>query len=319
MADNILVTVSCITYNHEKYIREALDSFLSQKTNFAFEVLVHDDASTDGTARIIREYAEKYPGVIKPILQTENQYSKGAKISATYVWPKAKGEYIALCEGDDYWTDPMKLQLQADEMLKRPECTVSIHMGEAVDEKTGERSVIRARKGDGYISTDELIYLEPSAYPAASIMLKNIDVLEAIKARQFYGRHSMVLAYAAHGSIYYLDKCMCAYRKSVTGSWTENMRSQEAKRKHLFVMLGMFDEYNDYTNGRYSKSIGFQQSMRVLNYLAVFGKAHGLDGEQVEKLRSYLSSKGKALLRVSHAIPPVGRVLLWAMRRLKIY
>ncbi len=109
-----LVSINCITYNHEPYIRQCLDGFMMQKTNFAFEVLIHDDASTDNTANIIREYETKYPEIIKPIYQTENQYSKGGKISFRFNLPRAQGKYIAMCEGDDYWTDPYKLQKQVD-------------------------------------------------------------------------------------------------------------------------------------------------------------------------------------------------------------
>ena len=96
-----LVSVCTLAYNHEPYIRECLDGILMQKTNFAFELLIHDDASTDGTADIIREYETKYPDIIKPIYQTENQYRKRIRINSTYNFPRAKGKYIALCEGDD--------------------------------------------------------------------------------------------------------------------------------------------------------------------------------------------------------------------------
>lgn len=109
----MMVSISCITYNHARYIRECLDGFLMQECNFDFEILIHDDASTDGTQEIIKEYAEKYPDLIKPIYQTENQYSKGQRgMNVKYNFPRAKGKYIALCEGDDYWTDPLKLQKQ---------------------------------------------------------------------------------------------------------------------------------------------------------------------------------------------------------------
>jgi len=118
----IVVSISCITYNHEPYIRECLEGFLMQKCNFGFEVLIHDDASTDGTADIIREYQEKYPEIIKPILQSENQWSKGVRmIGTTFNVPRAQGKYIALCEGDDYWTDPLKLQKQVDFLEANPE------------------------------------------------------------------------------------------------------------------------------------------------------------------------------------------------------
>ena len=109
-----LVSIFCITYNHSSYIRQCLDGFLIQKTNFPFEVLIHDDASTDDTAGIIKEYEAKYPDIIKPIYQVENQYSKGLDINIVYNLPRARGKYIAMCEGDDYWIDPLKLQKQVD-------------------------------------------------------------------------------------------------------------------------------------------------------------------------------------------------------------
>lgn len=115
------VSICCITYNHVTYIAQAIESFLMQKTTFPFEILIHDDASTDGTSEIIRDYERKYPDIIKPIYQTENQYSQGRSISATYQFPRAKGRYIALCEGDDYWTDPLKLQKQVDFLEANPE------------------------------------------------------------------------------------------------------------------------------------------------------------------------------------------------------
>lgn len=112
--DTIMVSICCLTYNHENYVRECLDGFLMQKTNFPFEVLVHDDASSDDTASIIREYAERYPTIIKPILQTENQLSKGVGVTRVFNFPRAKGKYITMCEGDDYYVDPMKLQNHVD-------------------------------------------------------------------------------------------------------------------------------------------------------------------------------------------------------------
>src|SRR5690554_1582208 len=101
-----VVSICCITFNHGKFIREALEGFLSQKTNFCFEVLIHDDASTDDTATIIKEYASRFPNIIKPIFQKENQYSKGIRgMNRRFNFPRAKGKYIAMCEGDDYWID----------------------------------------------------------------------------------------------------------------------------------------------------------------------------------------------------------------------
>ena len=109
-----LVSVCCITYNHGPYIEDALEGFLIQETYFPIEILIHDDASTDKTPDIIRKYEAAYPNIVKPIYQAENQYSKGVKISLNFNYPRAKGKYVAFCEGDDYWIDPLKLKKQVN-------------------------------------------------------------------------------------------------------------------------------------------------------------------------------------------------------------
>lgn len=129
MTDNkeIKVTVRCITYNQKEYIRQCLDGFVMQQTNFRFEAIVHDDASSDGTADIVREYAEKYPDIIKPIFETENQYSKHDGSLGRILNAHTRGKYVALCEGDDYWTNPHKLQKQADFLDANPQCSLTYH------------------------------------------------------------------------------------------------------------------------------------------------------------------------------------------------
>ncbi len=116
-----LVSISCITYNHENYIRNAIEGFLMQKTTFPVEILIHDDASTDKTAEIVREYEKKYPQLIKPIYQTENQYSKNNALIGRIQRERAVGKYYATCEGDDYWIDPLKLQKQVDFLEANPD------------------------------------------------------------------------------------------------------------------------------------------------------------------------------------------------------
>lgn len=122
-----VVSVRCTVYNHAKYLRQCLDGFIMQETTFPFEVIVHDDASTDNSASIIREYANKYPYIIKPIFQTENQYSKHdgsiSKHLRAATSPFAK--YFAICEGDDYWIDPLKLQKQVDFLEGHPDYVLS--------------------------------------------------------------------------------------------------------------------------------------------------------------------------------------------------
>ena len=116
---DIKVSIICLAYNHEKYIRSALQGFVDQITDFGYEVLINDDASTDKTADIIREYEKKYPDIIKPVYQKENQHSQGIRIISTYLLPKAQGEYLAYCEGDDFWTDPLKLEKEVSILERR--------------------------------------------------------------------------------------------------------------------------------------------------------------------------------------------------------
>lgn len=123
-----LVSIVCITYNHEPFISQCIEGFLMQKTNFKFEILINDDASTDKTQDIIKEYESKYPDIIKPIYQTENQYSKGVHPWFDILFPIAKGKYIALCDGDDYWTDPLKLQKQVDFLESNDKYSVCCHL-----------------------------------------------------------------------------------------------------------------------------------------------------------------------------------------------
>lgn len=117
----IMASINCVTYNHAGYIRKALDSFLMQETDFQFEILVHDDASTDGTSDIIREYAKRFPDRIFPLIQEENQYSQGIdNISGAFNFPRARGKYIFMCDGDDYFLSPHKLERQVNYMEAHP-------------------------------------------------------------------------------------------------------------------------------------------------------------------------------------------------------
>ena len=102
-SDELMVTVNCLVYNHEPFLRQCLDGFVMQKTTFKFEVIVHDDASTDRSADIIREYAERYPNIIRPVFEKENQYSKGVTRELLHIFflPTCSRKYIAYCEGDD--------------------------------------------------------------------------------------------------------------------------------------------------------------------------------------------------------------------------
>lgn len=127
-----VVSILCATYNHEAYIKNAIEGFLLQETSFPFEVIIHEDVSTDTTADIVQSYFVKYPNIIKPIFQKENQYSKGASPLLNAL-AHAQGDYIAICEGDDYWTDPLKLNIQFDYLVSHKNFSMHAHSVQIID------------------------------------------------------------------------------------------------------------------------------------------------------------------------------------------
>ena len=157
MNKNIAVSVICITYNQKNYIKDALDSFLCQKVNFEYEILINDDCSSDGTAEIVKQYYKKYPNIIKPFFQKENQYSKGVGPIKDILLPTAKGKYLAICEGDDYWIDNKKLQIQYDYMEKHPECGLCIHNALLVDKNKEKIGEVRTVKNNAEISINDVV------------------------------------------------------------------------------------------------------------------------------------------------------------------
>lgn len=260
-SDQPMVSVSCVTFNHEAYIARALDSLLMQKTDFPYEILVYDDASTDRTQEIIRQYARKYPDIIKPYYQTENQYSKGKyNVEGFFNYPRARGKYIAMCDGDDYWTDEQKLQLQVDHMEAHPECSMCIH---AARIETPERSIqslkIRPYKRDRVIAAEEVID-KPSNYPTASLMFRTKDTRDL---QDYYyvspvGDISIQIHMAAKGTAYYMDREMSVYQQGVSVSWSTQMKQGDLRQNlidHHNAMKVMYRGFSKETGGKYDGAI----------------------------------------------------------------
>ncbi len=261
--DKPIVSVCCITYNHENYIAEALDSFLMQETGFPFEVIVRDDASPDKTADIIREYEFKYPNIIKPIYEKENGYQKGIKASPV-AFAKAKGEYIALCEGDDYWTDAKKLQVQIDEMKKYSDICISFHPAyERIDGKIG-KILSHYAKGTKIFTTSEVILGGGEFCPTASLIIKK-EVLENLPDWYYteapVGDYFIQIFASLQGGALYVNKSMANYRISLKGSWTNRILENHKKSiKHFEKMINSLNKLNENTNQQYSQEINFVNS-----------------------------------------------------------
>lgn len=268
-----LVTVSCIAYNHEKYIARALDSFLMQKTDFPFEIVIHDDASTDRTAEIIREYAEKYPDIIRPMYQTENQYSQGiSNISGAFNFPRAEGKYIAMCEGDDYWIDDTKLQRQADYMEAHPECTMCFHSARIEsDDKALRAKEVRPYKHSKLCTPEEVIDKRAN-YPTASLMFQ---AELAKQLPQWYhdcpvGDVPIHIFMASKGTVYYMDRKMSVYQQGVSVSWSSQMERGNYKEnliRHHNAMKKMFRAFAEDTNHQYDKAI--KSAFRRMDFLTL--------------------------------------------------
>lgn len=229
----IVVSISCITYNHASFIRECLDGFLMQECEFGFEVLIHDDASTDGTADIIREYQEKYPYIIKPVIQKENQYSKGVRnINSKYNFSRAKGRYIAMCEGDDYWTDPYKLQKQVKFMEGHLDVVLTFHDRSIINDKDEVKEVKLFNIKD----TDKTIVknIIHQFTPTLTMMFKTSALqdyfnINLVKAKVFGGDAFLRAYLSTKGKIVYLNFNGAVYR--MHGGGVHNSLSLISKKE----------------------------------------------------------------------------------------
>lgn len=221
------VSICCITYNHAPFIRQCLDGFMMQRTSFPIEVLVHDDASTDGTQDIIREYEAKYPDVIKPICQKENQYSKGVKVSLVYNYSRAKGKYIALCEGDDYWTDPYKLQKQVDFLESHPDYVMCSHR---FDQYYEEERRLEKEQDESFQGADyDLKNLIGGKWLTQTLTVMYRRSALDLQHYESYGMSmDIILFYALlkEGKGYCFPDVMGVYRYHNGGVWSEVSQNQ---------------------------------------------------------------------------------------------
>jgi glycosyltransferase involved in cell wall biosynthesis len=210
----IMVSIKCLVYNHAPYLRQCLDGFVMQKTNFRFEAIVHDDCSTDGSQEIIKEYAAKYPDIIKPIYETENQYSKHDDSLLRAINPYLTGKYIAFCEGDDYWTDPNKLQRQISYLNAHPEYVAIAENGIVLDMRTKvEKPFSTAIEHNLTIS--ELI--EKRRFPTASVVYKRNIIEQDFFTLKFHVDTIMWCYIASKGTFRYLTNISSVYRKGEQG------------------------------------------------------------------------------------------------------
>lgn len=238
-----LVSIVATCYNHGKYVRDAIEGFLMQITDFHVEIIIHDDCSTDNSADIIREYEREYPALFHAIYQQENQYSKGVNIWNDIVFPLTHGKYIALCETDDYWTDPNKLQKQVDFLESHPDVSLCFHNARTLMIDGSFKDNLYNLSGSREYSPNEI--LKRWTIPTGSVIFKNGDIAtDPIKndPKFKYGDNVLFLTAAKHGKLYGIDEFMAVYRKQ-EGSLTTAagpIRWAEINIEHLKAVNRIF-------------------------------------------------------------------------------
>lgn len=220
--DFLMVTIQCLSYNHSAYIRQCLNGFVMQKTNFHFEVIVHDDASTDETAIIIQEYAEKYPQIIKPIFECENQFFKKDNSLWRIMSTHTHGKYIAMCEGDDYWTDPYKLQKQVDFLESHPDYVMCSHR---FNQYIQDKNLLEEEKDLTFQGADyDLKNLIGGKWLTQTLTVMYRRSALDLKEYESYGMSmDIILFYALlkNGKGYCFPDIMGTYRLHGGGVWSE--------------------------------------------------------------------------------------------------
>lgn len=275
--DEIMVSIVCITYNHEKYIRDAIEGFLNQKVNFRYEILIHDDVSSDSTAEIIKKYEKQYPGIICGLYETNNQYSKIGVLLLKDIYKKCRGKYIAICEGDDYWIDCNKLQLQVDYMENHEDCTLLMHDGIKIDCKEGTVKAMCPYDSEQDLSAKDLILQRQ--IPTASFMCRRcIRNIDDFFYKSGMGDYPAQLYCLTKGRVHYFNRIMSAYRHMHEGSWTKNIHCNIKNTIHHFCdMWDFLREYDTYTDSKYSKYIisrGQSCITQILNLTATLDNFH---------------------------------------------
>lgn len=264
-----LVSVSCITFNHEKYIRQAIEGFLMQETTFPVQIVIHDDASTDATASIARSYEEKYPHLIILILQPVNLYSH--KITR-HIDHLLLGEYVAICEGDDCWIHEQKLKFQVNALVANPHINIVFHPAWLESGKNKNLMASHSKRERIY-PPDHVIRGGGEFMPTASIVIRRTVLVSKNAFLQQYGPTIVgdyviqVLGSHPHGALY-LPLCASAYNYGHSGSWSSKISNDDKYYLHwASEVLAMFNSLDLYLNRSYCPAFNHRRRIRIADTL----------------------------------------------------
>ncbi len=263
-----LVSVICITYNQEQYIADAIEGFLQQETNFSFEIIIHEDASTDRTADIVFNYSKKYPNIIKPIFQKENQLvQKGVNVQLTAAL-YSKGKYLACCEGDDYWIDPKKLQIQIEEMQKNPQCDISFHPGiyKWADGSQKDKTITQYSSQNKIFTISEIILGGGGFCLSPTLVIKR-TIFESLPSWYHQvpaGDYFLQMLGSIKGGALYVNRVMAVYRTGIAGSWSDKISSNPDYFYYFYTsLLKAIENMNLHTHYQYTSD--FKQAKRNIS------------------------------------------------------
>ena len=272
----IKVTVICVIYNQEKYLHKCLDGLAEQKTDFPFEVILHDDASTDKSVDIIKDYCNRYADIFVPILQKNNQYSQGIPFFKMLL-NEAKGEYIALCEGDDYWCDPYKLQKQYDYMKAHPECSMCVHNTVIHDlsEMDNDRKFMNEDvTGNIEYLNERQIFNYWAVHYSSYFIRNNYDIIPDRWSLFFWARDYVMLTVAyANGRIGVLNDVMSVYNfNNKEGLTARNARSSDSLQKVFDRALFLKEYLNLFPDISIEAKTAIQTRISAIEEYAAFSE-----------------------------------------------
>ncbi len=254
-----IVSIWCTAYNHEKYIGKAMDSFLMQITDFPFEIVVHDDASTDKTADIIRKYEARFPNIIKPIYETENQYSNPGSSINKIMFEHSRGNFIAICEGDDYLCDNMKLQKQFNYMTEHGDCSLCCHntVIHDITNNTQDRDFNDWK--EVHILTDEDIFFGWNVHTSSYFFKKELTPLQS-EFNVPFGDYAILTLLRYHGEVVSLPDVMSVYDYNVpTGATARTYHVDKSKIvENIVARKNYLKRYNDYTKGKFDSVVSLR-------------------------------------------------------------
>lgn len=270
--NDIDVSIVVATFNQVNYISKCLDSILLQETNFSFEILIGEDDSRDGTRDICKSYANQYPDKIRLLLHSRKNNIKinggpSGRFNVLYTLGQARGKYIALCEGDDYWNDHDKLQRQFDFMENNSDFSLCFHSH--FEESLNGQSLVRKFKADTTLGTKSAILGGGGLMASNSMFFRRDGIIDfpELLERSPIGDTPMVVFLSTKGKIRYLDQPMSVYRVFAENSWSKSMRNLSRRKKYFMSVMQMWNEIDLFLKKKYTNYIRIKQFKTVLNFL----------------------------------------------------